>query len=296
MSSKLPRISVVRVLKLKDKLVSDIELTGFVGIRLQKEVFEDFVGLLADKLHKQVQQRTIYASLQHLAGTELTRPLYHKIMWRLAGNVDRLKRGLVTPDWLMQVSKEWVPIKVLSCEKKVTRYGKPGAEFTSAVLAGTPTAEVMKHFWTNRMGFVVADRLGFSKPYGNTPYKDISQFVEMQLYVEIDPDLCDGSPRFDRFAVSSTQKKINQDILKLRYRTSGFKCPKGYPENKDCHLCWVGLDQCPAATHGDSYIRKHCDGCKQDALFDPERPRQPLCVNCHTRNLRKNISRTPVKC
>lgn len=280
-----------RVLDLKEKILRNRNVAAYVDRQVSGTEFEEFTKAIHAMLPKNIPWEVIYDSLLHLAGQTITETALEDNVWRLTGNIARLRLHFAVPPWDRQTVDEMVPVQIVSARRAVSAKRKPGANFDFQVLAGTSCPEVITKFWTKGFCSLLSQRMGFSKPWHKYRFDDCYQFVSLRLYVQIETRLCKAAPDFE--AVWEKDEKIhppacivwNRRILRLRTR-QGFRCPRKFHGNQQCHLCIVGLDECPAATHDATFVKRECDQCRKQSWFDPEED-SSACLDCQYRNLWK---------
>ena len=90
-------------------------------------------------------------------------------------------------------------------------------------------------------------------------------------------DTRSGEPRLREVAAPLNYRRFNRAITKRRAEP----CPRSRTGKHDCSLCGYGLDACDRACHLRTWQFRYCPGCgKPKAWFDPEQPRQRLCLAC----------------
>jgi len=283
-----------RVLELKEKLTNHLKLREYLGQQLTGGVFrafiKDFNRLLPGKTREQVMRE----SLLHLAGVVLTPDILHETAWLLAGNIARIKAWHPATPWSRQVDFEYVPVQIVRA-RRVFEGHKHGAEFSFQVLAGTSAGCVLTKVWSQRLCGALARRVGFSNQRGGFPYMDVLQFVNLRLYVLIDPAKSAKAPDFEEVWQEANGKTIkpvscfNYNRRYLRMRAGHeFACPKKFDrELSPCHLCPIGQEECLLAVHDFSYVKKACPGCSRVSWFDPAVPNRQVCVDCYHKSLGK---------
>jgi hypothetical protein len=154
-----------------------------------------------------------------------------------------------------------------------------GYHATCRVLAGSPATMKIDHFWSLRAVSMVGRTLGFSQSWGKYPFKGARNMTNLRFIGLVESERSRGRPKFWQMDCPGSMVKWNRDnVLKLRLRADGQKCPNGYTH--DCTNCAIGYDQCTAGTHLRTYTLGHCGKCQTpDSVFDPEDP-LPHCVPC----------------
>ena len=253
-----------------------VGITATVGEPLSGEEFERLVEAVKTKLPK-ISRQALFESMAYMAGEVVTFESIRDMAWRLAGNQRQLKAGLPVPAWTRQQEMEWMPLQIVESHPRRNHREAIGAEYTFRVMAGTACPLRVKKFWTRKQCQFFSTTLGFSKPWGRHPFKDMSEFIGMRLYGLFDPELCLGSPHFDKISVPSSCETHNKSLMQMRARV-GFDCPEGFKH--PCRQCPIGYQECPAGCHPRSYERRRCDNCNEVKWFDPAHDQE--CVECHT--------------
>jgi len=132
-------------------------------------------------------------------------------------------------------------------------------------------------FWTRKFCNYLSQTLGFSKPWGNFPFKRQAELVGMRMYGLLEREKCSRELFFDNLRGSSGTSKYNRDLMKQRKRM-GFKCPQDYKH--ECWKCHVGYDKCPVATHPRTYVKEECGVCEQVLFHDPRNLEMQTCIKC----------------
>lgn len=276
---------------MKEKILDHVKVRAFIGRRVVGEELDRFARAVFSLLPKDIPWEILFESLVHLAGQTIDEDTLESEVWRLAGNIPRLRLHHVVPPWNRQTVDEMVPVQILSARRWVSPRRKPGAAFDFQVLAGTSCPAVITKFWTKRFCQLVSRRLGFSKPWGAYPFDDCYQFVNMRMYAKIEPRLCKVAPDFE--AIWEKDDQIypgsciawNKRILRDRERIT-FRCPRGFSGDIACHVCIVGQDECRAAVHDATFVKRRCEQCGKQTWFDPEQSGE-ICLDCQYRNLWK---------
>lgn len=275
---------------------------GLVNRVFQKAELAQLITALQSKLRKGIARTTLAESLRSLVGTRVTGVQLDAACWRMLGNQKLLLNHKFVTPWRRQTHNEWVPVQVTNV--RLTRGGRQGAElgheFTFQVLAGTPCSLTIQQWWSYRKSRYMALRRDSQGPSGwgfsrqrsqrddavppKYPYRDARQFLTLRCYVLIEPDLCDTEPNFYHLSFNSGTREWNREQQKYRAKVDpGYECPFDYTPAESCHLCPIGLDQCRAATHLQTYDFRSqpCPGCQQlEQPFDPARPNVKVCVQC----------------
>jgi hypothetical protein len=286
--------SIRAVLGRRDKIVGRLASEGYIG---KKAILSELHGMsvvIAKCLPEAISFDLILESLMDLAGVELTREHLKVIAWRIAGNVDRLRNFHPAVPWYRQCQEEYVPVQVVGLKRQY-RKKELRIEATLQTLAGTPVPLKITKTWSPKFFGLISKSMGFSKPWGEYPYRNPLQVYGMRFYVLVEPRLCDSSgPKFEKLWMDEDARSIrpsgcvrfNQELLKLRHRTrSQFECPENYLPEFECHRCAVGRDRCPIAVHSRTFVTRRCPRCEKVAFFDPE-VSERLCIDCYDEQLR----------
>lgn len=247
-TTPVPKYDLGRIFALRDKMLNHtlVDCVGYVHTGVQ---YDDLVQRLWQEL-PQTKYDAVYDSCRHVVGVVLTENMALKLCWRLAGNIARLRDGIAVPEWEQQLQYEFVPVKVLDFAEEETAKRKPGGRFKLRALAGTPVPEVFSVFWPKGLCAMIAARAGYTR-FRPTPYTHMSELVGLRLMVEMDPKLChDGRVGVRSVICTPSMVQYNKGLIGKRFRRikkTAWPCPYGY--DHACYSCFVGYDQCPAATH-----------------------------------------------
>lgn len=269
-------VSVDRVFKLRDHLLN--ELVGYCGCPLEGAAFDTFVNSLSAELPHNLPHAAVYQSARIVMGKVLDHNDLRAFAWRLAGNLDVLRKNEPVIPWTFQPEPELMPVQVLDHEYAQTAKHKPAARYRLRVLAGRACPMIIHKSWAKDfVRYLASHVMGFSKPWGDFPFKDTAELVRLRFLVMIDPEFCrDEQPGFDQVAESSSCRAWNRDIMKQRARVSA-PCPQDFKH--PCHKCPVGYDKCPAGTHPRTYVVQTCATCGCEAPHDAARQGAP-CLSC----------------
>lgn len=246
--SALPRYNIKRIIQVRDMLVNDT-FSDYLGFAPTGESFEELVDRLCDAFSG-VSRQVMWDSVRYVAGALLSEEAMRNMVWRLAGNIRRLRDGQVVPPWHLQTEKEWMPVQIIAYQPEESARGRRGGRFTMRVLAGTACPLRLSKFWPRGFARYIALGAGYSRGNGEFRLGDISELVNLRLWIRIDPELCrPGLPGFDEVGCTAGLLKWNREIIKKRFRR-GFICPYHYDHH--CFKCHVGYLQCPAATHKET--------------------------------------------
>lgn len=274
--TELPRFDLTRIIKLRDKLVEEVFFPRY-DVTIEEAVFRAVVDALRHRLPRAISGHTVYETSRQLLGRILTPQLAWEVAWRIAGNVDRLKRGIVVNPWVGQAEPEWVPVQVVRVDPaRHPRRPEIGAAVVVQVMAGGCCPMRLESFWKRNLMGALAQRIGFTPSWGKRPFSHVEQYVGLRFLALIDPKRCEGGkPGYFEIGVPSGFLDWNVSLLKKRFKD--IPCPKGW--SHECHNCAQGYEVCPAATHFRTYVKRYCTHCVAEALFDPESP-SLYCVTC----------------
>lgn len=250
------------------------------------------VELILEVLPGEHDYGTVETSVRHMAGVHVDRSTLHKACWRIAGNTKRLKQRRPVPPWHVQRLPEWVPAQIVSCRRQKNSKDKIGGMFGFRILAGTSCPSFVFKWWSVTYCRFISNELGFTRQRGRRPskypYTDPEQFVNLRLYLKIDPDECDKEPGFSEIAFNDSMKEWNDVTRKCRQRTQpGFECAMGVQDAAQlpCWKCPIGYQTCRAGTHRLDWEQRHCAHCgEDDAWFDPD-AQGDFCVECYAKDL-----------
>lgn len=281
-----PSYHIPRILALKHKLQTHCQ--PLVGQRLDKDNFRRLVVTLRRNFPnkgKDIDEDIIVKSVRGLAGTLLSKKELSAVAWRLAGNIRRLRNCSPVLPWGQQLRPEWVPAQVTKATLRWTKAKRLGATFHLQFMAGSPCPLAITQFWTHGFCSMFSKQLGFTSSWGQMPYRDPRQLVNLRLFVKVVPELCETQPGFHEVKAPSGCVRWNRQLLSMRYRLNPamFVCPAGYPVEHPCYLCPVGMNDCDASVHPLTFKQRRCPRCRNEqAWFDPASQRK-ICVDCfHT--------------
>lgn len=207
----------------------------------------------------------------------LTAEKWKKIAWVLAANVQQLQAGKTVSLWTAQLYDEWVVAQCMEAVECRTSYGKVGAEFTFRILTGSAAAVTVKKFWSRRFCQFLSRKVGFTYDNKALPFRRLTELVGLRLMFLLESAKSLESVYFDKVDVTSGLLTYNRRLLKARNRIK-FECPHKY--RHPCVLCPIGYDRCSLAVHSSTYVRRVCEGCKQEGWFEPTSSVSDGCVEC----------------
>jgi hypothetical protein len=223
-------------------------------------------------------REALVESLRYLAGSVLQRRDAMATAWRIAARWDDLRRGIPVRPWTSQHADEWVPVEILRGDLVMTRKKERAMEFSVCILGGTPCGLKTTVTWTNRVCFMLARRLGYSRRGGKFAYTKPQDLVGLRFYGQAMAARSTDRPYIRNvFCPPGIIAWNRKTVLRLRCRC-GVQCPHGW--RHACNQCAIGYEECIGATHFKTYVARHCPVCDDaNAPFDPER-RSSLCVRC----------------
>jgi hypothetical protein len=272
----LPSVSLKKIFTLRDKLVDDVGVI-FYGEVLHAAKFNHLFERMQDALPSGIPAAALHSTLLPLLDKKLIHPDFHAMAWRIAGNLDTLKKGKSVPAWSGTADREWAPIVLTRVYPVKLKDGKITNEFVVKFLGGSPCGETAVKYWSSKFLPVLARRIGFGGYSSNFKYRDRTDLINLTLLVKLSADKCRrGRPGFEEVYAPGNFIKWNQDILRLRFRI-GEECPRYF--NHECRQCYVGLRNCNAAVRLYDLEKKFCTRCQSDKIFDPDAS-EAICVDC----------------
>lgn len=245
-------------------------------------VGEEFEKYVADmtKIFNGVSVNTVFLSIMSSVSKLITRENIIRTIWRLAGNLDKLKADIPVHEWLYQTELEWVPIFIYRVNKGKNYNNKTGFFVEYRVIAGSPAGLKFTTFFSMPYVRFLAKSLGYksSRRY-DFRLHDGKELTGMYLYILLDPKLSkENKPGFYHFYVPASYKKLNLEKIKFRRRI--VKCPMDYSLSEmPCHLCPMGYDSCLGGCRPKTLYLKGCPRCNKESWFDPD-GKGIICVEC----------------
>jgi len=271
------RIDLKRIIQCRSRIEQQETLLGLLDDRLDGAYFEECVLGFVDALPKGLSRRAIRSSLFPLLGEIFTYEKLREYAWRLAGNIPRLKAGLVVLAWVSQASKEWVPVQFIDGRPAVDAKGRRGYFYRVRILAGSPALMRIWRFLPKATLLYFAPQFGFSR-FGPGVLTNLTEIVGLQCVVELDPKYSRGRPGFFNMSVPASMRARNRNLLRQRLHLPDvFPCPNGYVY--PCFDCHVGYRDCPCGVHPRNFEVGDCAECGKRGWFDPARV-EPFCVSC----------------
>ena len=277
----LPKIPLARILKIRREL-SDWVAPRFAHIQLNRGALDALVCEVAKHLPG-VASITLHDSLDWLLAATQTETQLRAICWRLAGSFVTLRAGLPALPWRAPGAVEWCPAQVARVAPATPRGGQSRYTLDCRLLAGSPAGLLVPRTFSMNHLYLVSETIGFTKSKGERPLESPWQFVNMRLWVLLEPRLArDEQPGFFATRVTASLLDFNRTILDIRFRDGLTKCHQGYTH--PCHRCHVGYEHCAAATHRLDYQPVTCPDCHKQRYRDPEDAGEQ-CIACFRRTL-----------
>lgn len=268
--------SLKAVGKLRDKLLADPDLNMFVGAKLSGDELAKLCERLQQLLPKGVTLQSLLDSCMYLTGCDVTSDVLFELCWRLAGNSSALRSGYAVPPWSYQAGVEWMPLQIVSVEERVADNARRYFSLRLRVLAGSACPRILHKSLSPRFCAYIARSLGFTAPFGATPYESALEFTGMRLYGLFTPTLSTGgAPGFDKLRVTGTFLKHNKQLIVSRRRAS-TPCPCGVAT--DCLACVRGTDSCVLAVRPHTVAVVQCSVCGKKCLVSDGQ--RHVCTGC----------------
>lgn len=258
------------------------------------DTFDIFVGDLAELLPKTINRDIVYQSVEDLAGTKLTNDVLRQVCWRLAGNLQKLSKGIAVPTWTRQPFPEWVPAQIVSAKRRLM--GKNiGYLYTLQILAGLSAGLKTQKFWSDKQVRFMAGDFGFarrrpgerSRMLPRNQFQHPLEFVTLRLTILIDPKLSTpNEPGFEKTKIGGASLDWNREQLKYRDRFDPeYACPHGFSPAVPCFRCPHGTVTCRAAVHPTDYEFDYCEACGRDRAPFDFTVNNEVCVECYDRRV-----------
>jgi hypothetical protein len=270
-------VSLTRALELRRRFE---EVTRrYLGDTLDNTVLAGLLAGLKAVGLTSVRRSTIERSMPDLLGRKLGETEAVQLTYRLAGNIERLRKDTPVPPWQFQVVDEVVSVQVLQLVRAASKRRKAGFSAKLLVLTGYPAGKMVENFWSYELCRYVSTRVfGFSSRRGARPYERPEDLVRLYTGLEIDAKKSDDAPRYGRFVKRNELVEINQKRISARLDKNSdqapYPCPIEFPGS--CAICPVGYRpspekrHCPLATHPETYEVGPCSFCgREEATFDP---------------------------
>ena len=242
------------------------------GNVLDKNSVSDLSVVISDMLD--VKESAVSNTLRCFSGKIIDYDLANHLSWRIAGNIEKLKQGILVTPWSNRTKDEWVAITIIGYEF-IPNVDAPH-KYSFIVLSGSPCNLSSDFVLSDRKLNFIALKLGFNPNKPELTKNHPSELVKMRMAVLIERELSTSTkPNFKTVFVPNNYKTRNRMLMKFRNRR-GFTCP--IDAKHPCYLCPVGYDNCGIATHASTYVQIHCDKCDSDSWAVNQDSR--ICVNC----------------
>jgi hypothetical protein len=214
-------------------------------------------------------RQTVYDSIYPIFMTwEITPKLLFQIAYRIAGNIELIRKHQSIPKWDGLV-ETWVPVDVVGVKEHYCTV--PAKEIQVFITAGFPAGAYLSQEISNRFLQYMMREIGYPR------YKtfDAQEIYNLKFTTQIVREK--GKIRMVAFNVGSSQRKVNMDLYKMRHGG----CPQGYPI--ECTNCLVGLEGCPASLHRKEWVVGDCSGGHR-GIMDMDGTRCHICIDKEKRD------------
>lgn len=278
MSEKIPIISIKKIIKLSSKIRDYFDQTN------QSQILDrDLIFRLSSDLSEILgcRDEKISSFLFRFLGNTLDPLLVKKITRSLAGNYYRLRKGEYLSLWSETSPSEWCIVKVKKVERRTIVYDNKKELQTVVYLMSFNGASVglsFREIWSISKENYIARSSGFSKKFPKKDYRELSGFL-LLAHIENHPKK-PWQIRIKEVRFPASLSKMNRALVQKRNRLD-FTCPFSY--SHECFHCFRGVQDCSAAVHALSFIKKPCVHCgKEEAIFDPdpEHGSAMFCIEC----------------
>jgi hypothetical protein len=271
--------NISQITKIVEKALTKLRL--YLGTTPTGDDFNSLVLDLYDCFPPTVRPDALASSMMPYVGKEITGETIKQFSWLLAGNLKKLKEGIVVPPWTKQVEYEWCPVQIKRANPGFGYDDKLGCFYEYIILAGSPAGLSFVTFWSWQYIKFIARDMGFKvNRKKRFIISNSRELCNMQLYLLFDPlKSKEDKPISTKHFVTPGMLKANQEILKQRFRL--VACPLDYTVlEQPCHSCPLGYDECLAACHPKTYYTNTCPRCRTpDSWFDPL-GKGAICVEC----------------
>lgn len=275
--SDLPVYSLKKIAEVRDEIFCRVLYSRLCTVPSGSE-FDGLVADLSRVLPNSIRRITIYETARQLLGHEITEAKANEFADRVAGNLHTMRQHRPALPWSGQAVDEWVPVLVRRVAP-ARRRDDIGYTLRVSVLAGSCCPTEISRFWKRGMFSVVSPRIGFTPKWGQRPFQDPRQFVNLRFMVKIDAKLSTQQPMFSEVGCTTSHIDYNLEVLKRRFKI--IPCPNRWTH--ECHRCAIGYETCPAGTHAKDFSLQLCRGCNSAQAFDPE-VETGYCVHCTERD------------
>lgn len=289
----VPRVSVDRVLGLKRKIQRNPAIIELLDEILTVDRLKDLHTVILAVLPGLDSVAVWQTLLVHIK-EPLSEQLLAMLAWRIAGNGHHLAAGDVVLPWSRLAADEWMAFQVIGADpvmlKKKSASGQwsskaqPHVRLKLKCLVGRFCPGEFHHVWSLPFAKFLAYRLGFDKPWNRAKYHlvDVRQLFGLRFWGMAEAARSGDHPRYQHVEIPGAMRTSNRKLLKSRARdgSDSFQCPKNLPTSVGCHVCPAGIDECPVATHRETYLFGPCNAChRRDAVFAGSYL-NPCCVDC----------------
>ena len=295
-SLELPRYVLPQIAGLRTKLWEFFR--PYVGSVIKAGIdYDSVIVTLLELLPAGIDRQTLTESLYDLVQIPLTAEKLKLAVYRIAGNIHRLKSAQAVLPWRQQPEPEWVPFEFTDQRPHITKQGKRGLIFTYVSLAGSPAGVQGTAYWRAKFCYVLAEQFGFSKSWGKYPMGHGCELVGLQFYGKIDTNTClDGELKFSATQVASGMLSRNRTVISSRSLTNRqagkATCP--YKFGHACYQCFVGCKphpsdnrMCQLAVHATTYPVGTCRSCSKQKFLPPTGSLfgDTLCESCRLESM-----------
>lgn len=274
-AARRPAHDVGRVLKRRDRLAAALA-DALAGGRTPDGVAEA-ARAAARVLGGRAAYDALYRSLLPLVDPVRS---VRDAAWALAGNLGALRAGRPALPGVWPEAPADVPAQVLAV-RRAARFGKAVVVVACRALAGPGCPGAFRLVWSESKARYLGTHpkafgLAADRP---TRYRHPSQLVGCRFLARVTAK--SGGAAVEAVGGTPALRDYNQRLARMRLR-DGWACPKGYTHA--CHVCPVGQDGCPAATHPLTLVPVACDRCAGRGDADPYWD-GTLCLSCLARSL-----------
>lgn len=228
------------------------------------------------------QMKAIRDTLMTFHGTCLEDDTTDDIAVRLAGNFDRLEKGVAVLPFVGLDKAYWTTVEITEAKYGRIMRRKLYIEMEFRVLEGPAASERISVQLGHRYVMIrLAHTLGWARRDKRPIH---AEMVKMRASGHLVSDEKTGNPTFDEFDISESMKKANRRLRERRNQA----CEYGRP--LPCYSCLVGYDRCSnRGTHPYTFIQKACPKCGEDTFFDPRTSQLSgqICLRCQTKKARQ---------
>lgn len=274
METDIPRFPMADIERRRSRILS--VLNERIGHALSADAL--VACLLTSSALKGVKYDVLFESVRGREVLPLSSGEIKELAWRLAGNLDTLRKGEPVTAWHDQPLDAWVPLQIRKMQKFRRKDGKAGYWVEAIALAGPPVLQVVSTFWSSAVVGIISRKVGFSRYQGTYQLHDATDLVNTRMLGYIESHRSRDQLSFYQVECPAAMVAWNRkNVLKLRCRV-GADCPMRFRHH--CFQCAMGYDRCVGATHSHTYEVKSCPHCGNGkAPFDPSTSSN-VCVEC----------------